>query len=247
GEKTIVKVTVGRAAEAAAAGKEVDWIGFRDPFRVPFEGEPAFVTTDVPVTQAAFSADGKVVAASSADGRVHVLDASTGKNLLTIKAHGVRIRLLKFFPDRKILVTVGDNGEVKLWDTTTGKEVGSLDLPIKPSLAALASDAKTLAASLDGDRVRIWDVTTGKFISRLEGMAPEEALAFSPDGAVLAGSSPTKVSLWDARTGASLRGFDVQDGIVPDLSSWGVRHDNALAFSPDGKLIASSNGQQVIR
>src|SRR5262249_4170234 len=41
--------------------------------------------------------------------------------------------------------------------------------------------------------------------------------------------------------------FDVQDGIVPDLSSWGVRHDNALAFSPDGKLIASSNGQQVIR
>src|SRR5262249_41669976 len=123
-------------------------------------------------------------------------------------------------------------------------EVGPLDLPTKPSLAALASDAKTLAASLDGDRVRIWDVTTGKFVSRLEGKAPEEALAFSPDGAILAGSSPTKVALWDTRTGASLRGFDVQDGIVPDLSSWGVRHDSALAFSPDGKILASSKAQQ---
>src|SRR5262249_47715146 len=95
-------------------------------------------------------------------------------------------------------------------------------------------DGKLLADCSDaGPEVRVWDVATGRLRHRLE--LPDHlpfyhrSLAFAPDGKVLAASGRSNpksgVHLWDPATGKFLKRLDLGDG--------------AVAFSPDGTLLAA--------
>src|SRR5262249_20398690 len=71
------------------------------------------------------------------------------------------IKALSFSPDGKMLAAATADTTVKLWDTATGREVGSMRLPVHIYLR-FSPDAKTLLSRDDKGALRIWDVATGK-------------------------------------------------------------------------------------
>src|SRR5262249_28106801 len=119
--------------------------------------------------------------------------------------------------------------------------------PARAAALALSPDGRTLAvapSSSDFGRpappavgIRLYEVATGKLRGRLEDIpARVAALAFSPDGRVLAcGGQAGVIRLWDVSTGEQ----------VPRLAGhWGAVE--SLRFSPDGALLASGSGDTTV-
>ena len=62
-------------------------------------------------------ADERRVATASHDGTVHVWDATTGDDLLTLEASGEWMYAARFSPDGTRLAAAGENGMVTIWES----------------------------------------------------------------------------------------------------------------------------------
>jgi WD40 repeat protein len=177
-------------------------------------------------TRIAYAPDGKTIA-SIKGASIHLWDAASGKErFLEFAGHQGGVASVVLSPDGKILASGGEN--VRLWDTATAKLVRQI--AAQGTDLAFSLDGKTLASVGGGHRtIHVWDPTTGKELFKLEGPRLLKAVAFSPDGKVLAtGDEQATVRLWDVATHQQLHEMDVQSG-AESLS---------LAFSPDGKTLA---------
>ena len=105
-------------------------------------------------------------------------------------------------------------------------------------------DGKSLVADADGSSLLAWDLGTGRRRSVL-AKTDAEYLAFSPDGKTLAGGgSDGVVRWWDAATGRQTHTARVASKSAAD-DPYGhtqyFKDVNAVAFAPDGKLVATSH------
>lgn len=136
-----------------------------------------------------------------------------------------------------MVVLTGD--EFRVLNAATGKVISHLVKDKSVSKAALSRDGTTLAAGNVDGSVTLWSVATGKSLHILSGQTDTiESLAFSPDGKTLAtGSHDTTVKLWDVATGKEALTFaGGVDSTAKAASPQGVEF---VAFSPDGKVVAS--------
>jgi WD domain, G-beta repeat len=112
---------------------------------------------------------------------------------------------------------------------------------------AFSADGRTLASGHTDNQVRLWEVATGgQRLAFAHGDRPR-ALAFSPDGTLLASATnrnpecwvrskdDDKVRVWGPLTGARLHTLAGHRGAVA-----------SLAFSPDGKLLASGSNDTTV-
>jgi WD40 repeat protein len=119
------------------------------------------------VKSAAFSPDGKTLAAAARDGRIVLWDAATGKERLHILAHpGHRdeefspVPCVAFTPDGKSLLSAGTDGTLRLWDALTAKELGRYQAPGGSFHAlAVSSDGKTAITGAADTTALVWDLT----------------------------------------------------------------------------------------
>jgi len=140
----------------------------------------------------------------------------------------------------KQLLVIGDSGFSKFLNLTTGAEVTiDSELPITCG-CDFNSDASLLAIQnySDSETVRIIDVETKQTVLRLEAHPGKiKALAFSPDGRILAsGGEDRIVRLWDAQSGALLHAL-----------AGHTKGVNVVVFTPDGNLLTSASDDQTLK
>lgn len=159
---------------------------------------------------------------------------------------------LAFSPIGQILVTGADGLSLQLRNATTGDLCVSVAVPQRVGRhIAISPDGNWAAcAGIDGrdDVVWLWELATGREKHTLRGhMATIHSIAFSPDGHRLAsGSSDKSVRLWDTKTGELTLSLSQPDQIVPGQRNLGIPGMVfAVAFSPDGTLLASGGGDGV--
>ena len=186
----------------------------------------------------ALSPDGRTMALAT--GRSVVLqDAATGHALgAPLGGHSARVITVAFSSDGTQLESADANGVVARWDVRARTaRIGRV--PGFDSWAlALSPDGKTVAATTDNGRVMLWNLDAGlKIHGPLRMDTPASALAFDASGKVVAvASSFGNLGVYSVRTGHPLR------------RPWRASRERplALAFSSDGRRLASGGGDQSV-
>jgi WD40 repeat protein len=191
------------------------------------------------VSDLEFSPDGTRLL-TAGDRGAQLWDLATGALLVEFGSPGWAAEAA-FSPDGLRVLTAGGVG-LRMWDAATGEMIPTFKADGLSWPADFTPDGRQIAAgeSWEGGTACLLDAQSGQLLRKFPGHSfglrgkgdIEKPLALSPDGSgiVMPGSSLDRVTLWDVRTGQSLRDFN-HDGLIAELA----------AFSPDSKrLLASS-------
>jgi WD40 repeat protein len=196
-----------------------------------------------PVSSVTLTPDGRTLASGSMDGTIKVWDVASSRGLIRQRLDS-RILALTILPDGQTVATVDQDGTIHFRDPATGqvrRAIRQQKALLLPFRSAIAPDGET-AAVADLQTVSVVETASGKERHRLQtpnGIA--YALAFSPDGKILAvgsisGLKSGEVVLWDVAAGK-------QRAVLKGHSD----HVMALAFSPDGRTLVSGSQDQTVK
>ena len=186
------------------------------------------------ISAIAVSADGSLIASASWDSTV-AISSHTGASLRRFEGHQGNVNGVAFARDGRMVVSAGYDATLRF----TPLDGAS------PRVVRLSSPLNALAISLSGE-IATGGADGSVFLLTPDGVlrlhieaaeAPVVALAFSPDGARLAVSSPRGgIGIFDVVSGKPV--FTLNG---PGLPVW------SLGFSPDGRQILTGGSDRLLR
>jgi WD40 repeat protein len=197
-----------------------------------------------------WSPDGQWIATAGEDRLIRIWRARDGALARTLSGHELNIWSVRFSPDSRLLASGSFDHSIRLWDVASGRMVRRLAGHDEATVSvAFSPDGRTLASGGDDSQVRIWRIADGAQVRTLTGGSDHVyAVRFSPDGRWLASGGRARGAFWTAwhgLTGQSPKGPAVRLWRVADgaLQATLEHSDDvmALAFSPDGRLLAAAS------
>ncbi len=154
-----------------------------------------------------------------------------------LKGHKGAVTGVAFSPDQSLLASASADNSIRLWNVSTGQEVGVLKGATDQVLSlAFSPDGTKLVTGGKDKSVRIWDVATKKITNEYKGHTDAvTSVLYSPDQKRIVSASADKtIRVWLAgKVEGILRGHT--DQVL------------ALAFNSDGSTLASAGADKTIR
>jgi len=189
------------------------------------------------VSSLALNADGDRLVAGFENGDVAVINAETLTEIYKFQHNDDGVRGVASSSDNQFFVTSSWKQAVRMWDLSSGSNLGSL-APNIPEVVRMAfsPDSKWLAVGSSDEKVRLWDVKKGEIMHTLEGHIPE-GTPFSNRGDYLIVARDPDIS-WQINGQLQMWSTDSQE-IKKTLT--GYQHGWYVSFSVDDKLLVSGD------
>jgi tricorn protease-like protein len=184
------------------------------------------------VTHVLYGQDGKTMIGGTQNGMIWTWDLDSGQQRMAMHSGHGSAAALAISADGRNLASGGADRRVFIRDISNGNflrlfhgHVGAI------TAVALSPDGARLATASADKSFRLWDMNSGQQVSKTDTTQDGgfQAITFSPDGKRLATGAKDTVQIWDARNAKEQFKIEGLKGAV-----------NAVAFSRDGKMLASA-------
>jgi dipeptidyl aminopeptidase/acylaminoacyl peptidase len=202
-------------------------------------------------------------------------DSEVWRELRTLKGYGYtsRIMSVKYSPDGRRLLSLSQDGIIRIWDAENGRELQTLKGHTEGvcSVAYSPDGCKIMGvANRRLDMFRVWDAESGGILRKFGGLDTVGRVAYSPDGRRASNYYASKLKIWDVESGRKLQTVKLEfhrypllvyspdgrrlvcDFIILDAENGRVLHDidgevTSVAYSPDGRKLVSGAGDGTIK
>jgi polar amino acid transport system permease protein len=229
-------------------------------------GGPIRLSVVSEIYDLALDADNATAAVGTKDGKVHVWtfprQLNTGISAdydvsqeapwprRTFTGHDAAVIEVAFVPDGSSLISVSQDGQVRLWNIASGqmdRELSTGDGFLVD--ADVSADGTSLAVLREDGNVQVWDLTTGQEIQSIApGQEARLVVALNADGTLVAAGEGTGIKIWDTQTGSQVHDLPGYWEDPEEQDTWlGFEKEvTALAFSGDGLTLASGSADTTI-
>lgn len=205
----------------------------------------------------AFSPDGDALAAAGRDGRIHLWDTSAPRHLqpLTdpLPASAGEVNGVAFSPNGKLLASAGSDGTARLWKaerrhpSVVGRTAAisfKAGMPGFAQSVSFSPDSRTLAVAGSDQATHLWNVTNPAKPVALDAPGSNNVVNtvdFSRSGHLMAyGGDDNTIWLENVTAPGNVQDFT-------QALNGHAGHVLALAFHPQGTMLASAGGDRTIR
>ncbi|KAF9955602.1 hypothetical protein BGZ72_003584 [Mortierella alpina] len=188
-----------------------------------------------------FSGDGNRIVTGGMEKKLRIFDLNrpdlAGQPLLTADGHTSVIRNVVWDGARNMILSSGDDMEIRVWDPRTFNQVHSCKMDGPIASMELSADGQYIT-STTGKSVYFWDAQTYTLRKHIKTEYDVSAVSLHPNHTrfVAGGSSDLWVRIYDFESGRELEVYKGHHGPV-----------HTVSYSPDGELYATGSEDGTIR